>query len=65
MTRSNETPLNERAALGLQDAASYLGLGKSSIYVLLKDGQLSAFKVGKRRLIKRAVLDEFVARRAA
>lgn len=38
-------------ALSIADTAKALGLGRSSIYALLKGGRLTAIKVGRRTLV--------------
>lgn len=42
----------ERLALSINDTATALGLGRTSIYAMIADGQLEAFKLGRRRLVK-------------
>lgn len=44
----------------VDEAARLLSLGRSSIYLLLGSGQLRSVKVGGRRLIPRAALDELI-----
>jgi excisionase family DNA binding protein len=44
----------EPIATSVASAASALGVGKSTIYVLLKSGQLEAFKIGRRTLLTTA-----------
>ena len=44
----------------VEQAAETLSLGRTSIYVLLRSGRLRSVKVGARRLIPRAALEEFV-----
>ena len=38
--------------VSINDAAKALGLGRTSIYAMLADGRLEAFKLGRRRLVK-------------
>jgi len=38
-------------ALSIKETAKALGLGRSSIYALLKGGRLTAIKVGRRTLV--------------
>ena len=41
----------EPIAISVSDAAKALGLGRTSIYALIKDGRLETIKLGSRRLI--------------
>lgn len=42
----------ERLAYSINDTAKVLSLGRTSIYAMIADGRLEAFKLGRRRLIK-------------
>jgi excisionase family DNA binding protein len=42
----------EVLAVSISDAAKALGLGRTSIYAMIADGRLEAFKLGRRRLVK-------------
>jgi len=42
----------EALAVSINDAAKALGLGRTSIYAMIADGRLEAFKLGRRRLVK-------------
>jgi excisionase family DNA binding protein len=41
----------EALAVSINDAAKALALGRTSIYAMIADGRLEAFKLGRRRLI--------------
>lgn len=41
----------EPIAVSVNSAARALGIGRSSIYGLLKDGKLDAIKIGRRTLL--------------
>ena len=41
----------EPLAVSIKDAAKALGLGRTSIYAMIGDGRLEAFKVGRRTLV--------------
>jgi excisionase family DNA binding protein len=42
----------EPLALSVNDTAKALSLGRTSIYAMIADGRLDAFKLGRRTLIK-------------
>lgn len=44
----------EPLAVSINDAAKALGLGRTSIYAMIGDGRLEAFKLGRRTLVKTA-----------
>lgn len=44
----------EPIAISVNAAAKALGVGRSSIYVLLKSGRLEAIKIGRRTLLTTA-----------
>ncbi len=47
--------------LTAEDVAERTNLGRSTIYALLKSGELKSVKVGRARRIPAAALDEFIA----
>jgi excisionase family DNA binding protein len=51
----------EILAVSINDAAKTLGLGRTSIYVMIADGRLEAFKLGRRRLVKADSIRRLVA----
>jgi excisionase family DNA binding protein len=60
MSNPAHIPLNEREALSIVEAASICGLGRSTVYKLIGSGQLQSFRIGGRRLIRRADLMSFL-----
>lgn len=53
--------LTQDGMLGIRDAASFLGLPRSTLYTLMNDGRLAWAKVGRRRLIPKRALIAFAA----
>ena len=53
---------NAMQVLSVKEAAAYLCVGRNTIYNLLNIGRLTKLEAGfRRRLIKRAELDEIIA----
>lgn len=52
----------EPIAVSINDAASALGLGRTSIYAMIADGRLEAFKIGRRTLIRVESIQRLVAK---
>lgn len=50
----------DKMLLSVPEAAEVIGVGRSVLYELLRDARLSSVTVGRRRLIPRASLIEFV-----
>ena len=48
------------AALSVQDAATYTGLSRSTLYRMIERRELASFKIGIRRLIKTDELDSLI-----
>ena len=56
-------PTAEKIALSVTEAAALIGIGKSTMYELVKRGDCEfAFTIGNRRLISRTKLEEWVER---
>jgi len=51
----------DRLLLPIGEAARLLGIGRTKIYALIADGSIPTVRVGRRRLVRRADLDVFVA----
>ncbi|MDE1567102.1 helix-turn-helix domain-containing protein [Aquabacter sediminis] len=58
-------PLGERAALGIREAAEYIGIGRTQIYALISEGRLASRKIGSRRLVLRESCDKLLAEATA
>lgn len=65
MDKNNRSPSQEPLLLGVDEVARRLGLGRSKVYELLLKRELTSLRVGRRRLVPRQSLDEFVAKRLA
>lgn len=53
--------LMEALAISINDTAKVLGLGRTSIYAMIADGRLEAFKLGRRTLVKAESIRRLVA----
>lgn len=42
----------EPLVVSINDAAKALGIGRTSIYAMISDGRLEAFKLGRRTLVR-------------
>jgi len=51
----------EPLALSIKDAAKALGLGRTTIYVMIADGRLETFKVGRRTLVRMESIRRVIA----
>ena len=54
-------PTEEIMLFSVDQAAAVLGIGRTNVYALMRDGKLRSVKVGGRRLIPRAAVHDFVA----
>jgi excisionase family DNA binding protein len=54
-------PFAERLAYSPDEAAELLGISRELVHDLLRTGQLGSVKAGRRRLIGRHHLEEFLA----
>ncbi len=51
----------ERPAYTINDTARTLSLGRTSIYAMIADGRLEAFKLGRRTLVRAESIRQLVA----
>ncbi len=56
-----ERRLDRSLLCTIPDAALLLGIGRTSVYELMNDGNLQSVKIGARRLIPRTSIEAFVA----
>lgn len=59
--RSSAVPLWHRQNLSVQEASAYTGLGKETLYFLIKQEDCEfALRVGSRTMIKRKRFEEYL-----
>ncbi len=46
--------------ISVDDAAKLLGIGRTHCFRLVLDGQILSVRLGRRRLVVRAALDDFI-----
>jgi excisionase family DNA binding protein len=51
----------EKLAYSISETARTLSLGRTSIYTMIADGRLEAFKLGRRRLVKAESVRRLIA----
>lgn len=61
-TKKPPTAPLERLSFGAQEAADLLGIGRSSLFKLVREGQLKGVKIGKRRVFTRTELESLLER---
>lgn len=59
-TTSRDAKSDADVLLTLEEAASYLHVGESTLRAYIADGRIAATKFGRRVLFKRSVLVDFV-----
>lgn len=47
--------------LSIQEAARELGICRTLLYALIKEGKLKSITIGRRRLVPAEAIDEFIA----
>lgn len=53
--------MQEASTLSIAQTVRILGIGRSTLYCIIKDGRLPVRKLGKRTLILREDLERFIA----
>ncbi|MCT9931877.1 helix-turn-helix domain-containing protein [Planotetraspora sp. A-T 1434] len=61
MTRKEAHPLVDRQLYRVPDAVKVLGVGRSTLYDLIRQGRLRSVKQGRTRLIPASAIAEYVA----
>lgn len=51
---------DDRLAYSVDDVVRLLGTNRSAIYKAISSGQLRSFKIGRRRLISRRAIKEYI-----
>lgn len=54
-------PEPSRLLIDVAEAAHLLSLSRSQVYIEMTAGRLASVKVGRRRLVPRAALEQFIA----
>jgi excisionase family DNA binding protein len=50
-----------RATMSVEEAAAYLGIGRSAAYGACREGRIPVIRLGRRILVARAALDRMLA----
>ena len=56
------TTQTDAALVSIPDGGNIIGVGRSTTYQLINDGELETVKIRKRRLIVRSSIDAYVER---
>ncbi len=59
--RSRQLRPSRKILLSVEEAAGTLGVHRATVYDLLAKGHLPSVRIGRRRLIARRTLEDFVA----
>lgn len=59
------TTRDDRLSVSINEAVRLTGVGRTRIYEALGDGTLGSIKLGRRRLIRLAALEAWLARHEA
>lgn len=51
----------EQLAVSISDTTHTLGVGRTTVYAMIADGRLDAFKLGRRRLVKAESIRRLIA----
>ena len=61
MTQPAQEPTGSRVLLSVEEAAQRLNVGRTTVYALIKAGDLVTVKVGRRRLVPAEAVDAYIA----
>jgi excisionase family DNA binding protein len=65
VARGDALALAAEGALPVVEAARFLGISRSRLYELMQDGEVRFLRIGRRRVVPRVALREFLADRLA
>lgn len=65
MSRSNGSMTVETLTLSVDEAAKAIGIGRDLAYDMIHSGELRSIKVGRRRLVPKSAVVDFVERRSS
>ncbi|WP_145941736.1 helix-turn-helix domain-containing protein [Corynebacterium glyciniphilum] len=54
-------PELEKKLYSIEEAMEATSLGRTTLFALVRDGKIRSVKIGRRRMISAAALDEFIA----
>jgi excisionase family DNA binding protein len=54
-----------RLALTVEEAGDRIGVKRTTMYKLIRDGDIESFTIGRLRKIRLSALEEYIKRRAA
>jgi excisionase family DNA binding protein len=57
--------MNKPICLRVNDAAAYIGIGRSKMYEMIDNGEIETVEIGGRRLVTRASLDALLEKQLA
>ena len=52
---------DNRIAMTIEEAATYTGIGRNTMRQLVKWGKIPTLKIGRKLLVRRELLEQFVA----
>ena len=57
-----DVPIHDRISLSVEEAAGLTGIGRTKIYMALRDGEIPRIRIGKRTLVKVADLNAWLTK---
>ena len=59
-----QTNRSEVRGLSVEQTAERMGIGRTLVFDLIKDGELRSLKIGRRRIVTTQAIDEFLEQRS-